>query len=66
MLVFIDWKRKTCGLGPVFAPSTDLEADMNEIRESYAPILGKYLDNQRRIDVATSGGAVQSTDQPNR
>ncbi|MGV2481256.1 UNVERIFIED_CONTAM: glycerol acyltransferase, partial [Salmonella enterica subsp. enterica serovar Weltevreden] len=38
---FVDYGRKVGGLGPVFVPTGDVEADMARIKAFYAPIRGK-------------------------
>jgi 1-acyl-sn-glycerol-3-phosphate acyltransferase len=40
-LAFADYRRKVGGIGHVFMPSGDLEADMAVIREFYSGIVGK-------------------------
>ena len=44
MLAFVDYGRKVGGLGPVFEPTGDLDADMATIKAFYAPIKGKNAD----------------------
>ena len=41
VLAFLDYERKIGGLGPVFKPTGDIEADMLSIKAFYAPIKGK-------------------------
>ena len=41
VLAYMDYERKISGLGPVFHPSGDLEADMARIQAFYAPFKGK-------------------------
>jgi 1-acyl-sn-glycerol-3-phosphate acyltransferase len=41
VLGFLDFGRKTAGLGPAFVPSGDLNADMVSIKNFYAPFRGK-------------------------
>jgi 1-acyl-sn-glycerol-3-phosphate acyltransferase len=41
VLAFVDYERKIGGLGPVFAPTGDVEADLAQIKRFYAPIKGK-------------------------
>ena len=41
VLAFMDYERKLSGLGPVFAPTGDVERDMAEIKRFYAPFKGK-------------------------
>ena len=62
LLVFIDWKRKACGLGPIFAPSGDLDADMKKIREYFSTVVGKYPDKQSRIEVKLKKNASKTAD----
>ncbi len=42
LLGFADYKRKVIGIGKVFAPAGDLNADMVEIREFYSGVQGKH------------------------
>lgn len=41
VLAFMDYQRKQSGLGPVFVPTGDVEADMAEIKRFYAGIQGR-------------------------
>ncbi len=41
VLGFLDYKRKVGGIGPVFFPTGDIEADMREIRTYYADMRGR-------------------------
>jgi 1-acyl-sn-glycerol-3-phosphate acyltransferase len=41
VLGFLDYKRKVGGIGPVYLPTGDIEADMRGIRAYYAGIQGK-------------------------
>jgi 1-acyl-sn-glycerol-3-phosphate acyltransferase len=41
VMAYMDYKRKISGLGPVFQPSGDIEADMAAIKAFYAPFTGK-------------------------
>jgi 1-acyl-sn-glycerol-3-phosphate acyltransferase len=41
VLAYMDYRRKVSGLGPVFQPTGDLEADMASIKAFYAPFQGK-------------------------
>lgn len=41
VLAYMDYERKISGLGPMFLPSGDLEADMVKIKAFYAPFKGK-------------------------
>ncbi len=42
VLGFIDYKLKIAGVGPIFEPSGDINADMTLIRAFYADFSGKY------------------------
>ncbi|MBU3935773.1 lysophospholipid acyltransferase family protein [Patescibacteria group bacterium] len=46
VLAFLDYLRKAGGIGPVFNPTGDIEADMEYIRAFYATVTGKYPENQ--------------------
>ncbi len=41
VMAYMDYSRKVSGLGPVFHPSGDIEADMAAIKAFYAPFKGK-------------------------
>ena len=41
VLAYMDYERKLSGLGPVFTPTGDIEADMVEIKRFYAPFKGR-------------------------
>ena len=41
VMAYMDYKQKISGLGPVFLPSGDIEADMAAIKAFYAPFTGK-------------------------
>jgi len=42
VLGYLDYRRKVGGIGPVFHPTGNLEADMEIIHNFYADITGKY------------------------
>ncbi len=44
VMAYMDYARKVSGLGPVFVPTGDLEADMAVIKAFYAPFKGKNPD----------------------
>ncbi len=44
IMAFMDYKNKVSGLGPVFVPTGDIDADMTSIKAFYAPIKGKNAD----------------------
>lgn len=41
VMAYMDYERKRSGLGPVFEPTGDVEADMAAIKAFYAPFKGK-------------------------
>lgn len=41
VMAYMDYQRKLSGLGPVFVPTGDVEADMLQIKAFYAPFKGK-------------------------
>jgi 1-acyl-sn-glycerol-3-phosphate acyltransferase len=41
VMAYMDYERKISGLGPMFSPTGDLEADMVRIKAFYAPFKGK-------------------------
>ena len=46
---YLDFGRKTCGVGLCFTPSGDVKADMDRIREFYADKRGKHPQLESRI-----------------
>ncbi|MBN2297931.1 MAG: lysophospholipid acyltransferase family protein [Deltaproteobacteria bacterium] len=44
VLAFIDYPSKSCGIGEVFYPTGDMEADMKEIRAFYSRFMGKFSE----------------------
>ena len=42
MMAYMKYEKKISGLGPVFQPMGDVEADMAAINAFYAPFKGKY------------------------
>jgi 1-acyl-sn-glycerol-3-phosphate acyltransferase len=44
VMAYMDYAKKQSGLGPVFLPTGDVEADMAAIKAFYAPIKGKHAD----------------------
>lgn len=46
VLAFLDYLRKAGGIGPVFNPTGDIEADMEYIRAFYAAMTGKHPEKQ--------------------
>ena len=51
VLGFLDFKRKTGGIGPVVVLSGDMEEDMKSIRAFYYSIDGKYPEKALRTSV---------------
>ena len=49
VLAFIDFPSKTAGIGSILYPSGDIAADMEQIREFYAPFRGLHPENQGPI-----------------
>ncbi len=44
VLAYMDYEKKIAGLGPVFQPTGDIEADMAAIKAFYPPFKGKHAD----------------------
>jgi 1-acyl-sn-glycerol-3-phosphate acyltransferase len=44
VMAYMDYEKKVSGLGPVFQPTGDIEADMAAIKSFYAPFKGKNAD----------------------
>jgi 1-acyl-sn-glycerol-3-phosphate acyltransferase len=44
VMAYMDYERKVSGLGPVFHPTGDIEADMVAIKAFYAPFKGKNAE----------------------
>ena len=44
VLAYMDYERKRSGLGPIFTPTGDVDADMTAIKRFYAPIKGRRAD----------------------
>ncbi len=44
VMAFMDYEKKVAGLGPVFLPTGDIDADMAAIKAFYAPFKGKRPD----------------------
>ncbi|MCP4678942.1 MAG: glycerol acyltransferase [Deltaproteobacteria bacterium] len=55
LLGFLDYKRKVGGVGPVFPPTGDIEADMEVIREFYSSVTGKYPEKALGLVPQKSG-----------
>jgi len=44
VMAYMDYEKKVSGLGPVFLPTGDVDADMAAIKSFYAPFKGKNAD----------------------
>jgi 1-acyl-sn-glycerol-3-phosphate acyltransferase len=44
VMAYMDYSRKVSGLGPIFDPTGDIDADMAAIKAFYAPFKGKNAD----------------------
>ncbi|MCD6667145.1 MAG: lysophospholipid acyltransferase family protein [Hydrogenophaga sp.] len=44
IMAYMDYAAKRSGLGPLFEPTGDIEADMNAIKAFYAPFKGKNAE----------------------
>ena len=44
VMAYMDYEKKISGLGPIFQPSGNIEADMATIKAFYAPFKGKNAD----------------------
>ena len=44
VLGYVDFSRKRAGIGPIFTPTGNIEVDMKQIQEFYAPMRGKNAD----------------------
>ena len=44
VMAYMDYEKKVSGLGPVFLPTGDVDADMATIKSFYAPFKGKNAD----------------------
>ena len=45
VLGYLDYKKKVAGLGPVFKPTGDYEADLKKIYDFYRNVSPKYAEN---------------------
>ncbi|APR86805.1 Acyltransferase family protein [Minicystis rosea] len=43
-LGFLDFEKRTCGIGGFFMPTGDMRADMNIVRDFYHDVRGKFPD----------------------
>ena len=44
VLAYMDYQRKVSGIGPIFQPTGDVDADLALIKQFYAPIKGRNAD----------------------
>ena len=44
VMAYMDYEKKVSGLGPVFLPTGDVDADMATIKAFYAPFKGRHPD----------------------
>ena len=44
VMAYMDYEKKISGLGPVFTPTGDIDADMASIKAFYAPFKGRNAD----------------------
>jgi len=51
LLAFLDYARKEGGLGPVFHPTGDFDADMREILRFYSTVTGKHPERMGTLEV---------------
>jgi len=52
---YIDYKRKVAGLGPVFEPTGDIEADFREFARFYDNVTPKYPELRGRVALRPGG-----------
>lgn len=55
VLGYADYRRRIVGLGPIFHPTGDIEADFELIRRFYAGIVGRHPDRQGVIRAREDG-----------
>jgi 1-acyl-sn-glycerol-3-phosphate acyltransferase len=46
---YMDYRRKRAGIGPVFMPTGDIEADMKALQEFYATVTPRYPDQKGAV-----------------
>jgi 1-acyl-sn-glycerol-3-phosphate acyltransferase len=51
LLAFIDYAKKSAGVGRLLYTTGDIEADMNIIREFYTNVSGKYNEKKNEIRI---------------
>jgi 1-acyl-sn-glycerol-3-phosphate acyltransferase len=62
VLGYLDYNRKRAGLGPVIYPSGNIEADMEQIRAFYAPIIGRHPERMSPITLAPTAPEKPAAD----
>jgi 1-acyl-sn-glycerol-3-phosphate acyltransferase len=55
---FLDYGRRVGGIGPVFAPSADLGADMDRLRAFYRDVRGKYPEHETPVRLSEEDAAA--------
>lgn len=53
-MAFLDYSRKICGIGGYFLPSENIKKDMKILREFYDDVIGKFPENQGRVQLSSS------------
>lgn len=61
-LCYLDYSRKRGGLGPLLWPTGDMYADMEKIREHYAPFKGLHPELQGPVAFAPPGFVEKSAE----
>jgi len=56
---YVDYPKKTVGLGPIIYPTGDLEADFRNIQSVYKDKIGKYPQNQGEVRVKTIKSKIE-------
>jgi 1-acyl-sn-glycerol-3-phosphate acyltransferase len=51
LMAYLDFGHKQVGIGGMFYPSDDIEADFNQIRQFYANRRGRHPENESLIRV---------------
>jgi 1-acyl-sn-glycerol-3-phosphate acyltransferase len=65
LLVFLDYRRKVTGIGPLITPSGDIEADMEIIRGFFANVTPRHPERATIPVVETKPGKNSaSTEDP--
>ncbi len=61
VLGYLDYGRRRGGLGELLVPSGDLEKDFEAIRAFYAPVRGRYPEQETEISPGEPAGAPPPT-----